>query len=415
MSALFFTGMMITVGYTNAQVCVPDPQYTQPGLYPDSIANLDSGMVGVLYSDTITAVVPTDTVDGSGNCCNPVAIDSMVITSIGGLPPGLSYQCEPPNCQFPGGTSACILISGTPTDTGTFSITADVTAYVECCLVLSSCLTCIQVPQSSVVNYYTIVISPSACPSPVADFTFTTFNLTADFTDASTTTGTTIWSWDFGDGSPVDSTQNPSHTYASDSIYNVCLTVTDSCGNNTYCDNVAVTSAPCTLSDSISSTDETIAGIKDGTATVVVSGGTPPYTFNWGIDTIVTTNTTSTITGLAPGDYSVTITDSDGCEKDAGPVTVGAGPSGIQSFDDLTKRVLVYPNPVVNELYIITSFDEQVIFIIYDIVGKQIKSVVIESKTTRVNTTELTEGMYIYQVLSKEGIMLNRGKFSIAK
>ena len=171
----------------------------------------------------------------------------------------------------------------------------------------------------------------------------------------------------------------------------------------------------CTLSDSISSTDETSDGIKDGTATVVVSGGTPPYTYNWGIDTIVTTDTTSTIVGLAPGNYSVTITDSAGCIRNAGPVTVSAGPAGIQPFEGLTNKVLVYPNPVVNELYIITPFDEQVIFTIYDIVGKQIKSVVIESKTTRVNTSEFAEGMYIYQIFSKKGIMLNRGKFSIAK
>ena len=45
------------------------------------------------------------------------------------------------------------------------------------------------------------------------------------------------WSWDFGDGSPLDNSQNPTHTYSSPNNYNVCLTVTDTngCNTNTYC------------------------------------------------------------------------------------------------------------------------------------------------------------------------------------
>ena len=83
-------------------------------------------------------------------------------------------------------------------------------------------------------------MNPGSCTAPVAGFTVTTTNLIADFTDTSATTGTTTWSWNFGDGSPVDNNQNPSHTYAADSTYNVCLTVTDSCGNITSCNNITV-------------------------------------------------------------------------------------------------------------------------------------------------------------------------------
>lgn len=39
------------------------------------------------------------------------------------------------------------------------------------------------------------------------------------------------WSWDFGDGSPSSSVENPSHTYALDGKYAAQLTVTDSVGN----------------------------------------------------------------------------------------------------------------------------------------------------------------------------------------
>jgi serine protease len=66
---------------------------------------------------------------------------------------------------------------------------------------------------------------------PTASFTFTTSDLTASFTDASTDSDGTIvsWSWDFGDGA-TSTAQNPSHTYAADGTYTVNLTVTDDDG-----------------------------------------------------------------------------------------------------------------------------------------------------------------------------------------
>jgi PKD repeat protein len=66
---------------------------------------------------------------------------------------------------------------------------------------------------------------------PTADFSFTTSELTADFTDSSTDSDGTIasWSWNFGDGSS-STDQNPSHTYAAADTYTVTLTVTDNDG-----------------------------------------------------------------------------------------------------------------------------------------------------------------------------------------
>ncbi len=55
---------------------------------------------------------------------------------------------------------------------------------------------------------------------------------TTDFIDQSVTGSGTItgWSWDFGDGSPIDNTQNPSHIYAMDGNYNVSLTIANDIG-----------------------------------------------------------------------------------------------------------------------------------------------------------------------------------------
>jgi len=56
-------------------------------------------------------------------------------------------------------------------------------------------------------------------------------------------------------------------------------------------------------------TDETCEGYNNGTATVIISGGTPPYVIQWSNG-----GTTEMITGLAPGTYYVTVTDVNGCE-----------------------------------------------------------------------------------------------------
>lgn len=77
-------------------------------------------------------------------------------------------------------------------------------------------------------------------------------------------------------------------------------------------------------------------GFNNGSATVTPSGGTPGYTYSWSPGG----QTTSTIQGLAPGIYTVTITDSHGCTGTAtaiipllgeGPATPGAitGPKSV--------------------------------------------------------------------------------------
>ncbi|MCI4567890.1 pre-peptidase C-terminal domain-containing protein [Lysobacter sp. CFH 32150] len=82
--------------------------------------------------------------------------------------------------------------------------------------------------------------------NPVANFTFTTSNLTATFTDSSTDSDGTIASrsWNFGD-STTSTTTNPSHTYAAAGTYSVALTVTDNGGaTNTITKSVTVTAPP---------------------------------------------------------------------------------------------------------------------------------------------------------------------------
>lgn len=71
----------------------------------------------------------------------------------------------------------------------------------------------------------------------------------------------------------------------------------------------------------ISSTDAT-CGSPDGTAAASVSGGTTPYTYLWS-----NSATTASITGLAPGNYLVTVTDANNC--------IATGMATVNSSSDL--------------------------------------------------------------------------------
>jgi len=61
-----------------------------------------------------------------------------------------------------------------------------------------------------------------------------------------------------------------------------------------------------------STTDVTCTGAMDGVAAVQASGGHPGYTYLWS-----TGDTTAVISGLGPGEMSVTVTDAEGCTDTA--------------------------------------------------------------------------------------------------
>ena len=78
-------------------------------------------------------------------------------------------------------------------------------------------------------------------------------------------------------------------------------------------DTIAIPVAdPAPLNISISSTNVLCNGNNNGTATASVSGGTPLYTYAWNNGAPL-----STVVGLSPGNYSLTVTDSKGCSGTA--------------------------------------------------------------------------------------------------
>jgi len=81
-------------------------------------------------------------------------------------------------------------------------------------------------------NAVIVPVVSNPIPNASATATEACLDQPNDFNDNSTVpTGTiTGWAWNFGDGSPVDNTQNPSHIYIAFGVYTVNLTVTSDQG-----------------------------------------------------------------------------------------------------------------------------------------------------------------------------------------
>ncbi len=94
------------------------------------------------------------------------------------------------------------------------------------------------------------------------------------------------------------------------------VTVTDADGS-TDSGSVTITNVG-PINPNASSTNETSVDGNDGTATSSAFGGSPPYTYEWSNG-----GNTQTITNLAPGLYTVTVTDTEGCTASQN-VTVNA-------------------------------------------------------------------------------------------
>ncbi|MFC5409367.1 hypothetical protein ACFPMF_08625 [Larkinella bovis] len=121
-------------------------------------------------------------------------------------------------------------------------------------------------------------------------------------------------------GSGATPTVSASAGVTQSGSYTVVVTDAAGCSGTAV---VPVVVANCCINFALNQvTSNAHCGQSDGGATITASGGTAPYTYAWSQGA-----STSVVSGLAPGSYSVVVTDAIGCSTTA-LVTIGnvAGP-----------------------------------------------------------------------------------------
>jgi hypothetical protein len=170
----FFLTLTLAFTFVGAQAqCIPDPQFTIAGIYPDSATGLPNAMVGQAYNEVITIIAPLDTTGSVGTITVPVIVQTIELTNVTGLPASFSYDCANSNCTFSGGATSCaVLSSSSPTiaEIGSHQIIFNTTTTVTV-----PSLGNITQTQDDIIDYYYINVSNAT--SVINQFNNFTFEL----------------------------------------------------------------------------------------------------------------------------------------------------------------------------------------------------------------------------------------------
>ena len=131
MKKLLLLTLSIGVAIFSYGQCSPDTDFgVQPfGVAPDTIVNFLSGDINSMYVQQIDVKVP---VDGGFAGMPFIMVDSAQVLSVEGLPDGLTLECTgnaATPCTYLAGTTGCAVISGIPTEAGTFELTMILQVY----------------------------------------------------------------------------------------------------------------------------------------------------------------------------------------------------------------------------------------------------------------------------------------------
>jgi PKD repeat protein len=246
----------------------------------------------------------------------------------------------------------------------------------------------------------TICQAVAVCGVNSASFLSSSSGLNTNFMDMSTG-AVDNWFWDFGDAG-TSTSQSPAHTYAAPGTYNVCLIVSNNCGNaDTICQMVTV----CNLGVAAFTytTDEDSIMVTDAS-----TGGIMSWFWDFGDSTTSTLQNPGTHYYATGGIYTICLitTDSCGiqdttCVQDTILITgYNVNVAGINS---------VYPNPATTELTVELWWNVPNDIEIYDATGNLVyRQNAMTGSVIRIDINDLSTGLYTLRVTNKGGTTVRR-------
>ncbi len=184
--------------------------------------------------------------------------------------------------------------------------------------------------------------------------------------------------------------------------YNVSATDANGCSGTV---SVSISNSQGTVTLTTSSINASSQTATDGTASVIASGGTAPYTYSWSNGATAANNS-----GVAPGSYSATVTDANGCSATTS-VTVGF----TVGIEDLANglNLGVFPNPTKGNVNVSIELRENrnVSIEVFNVLGKIVAQA--ELGNTRnaqqtISLAEFSDGLYFVKVNYDNHIAVRR-------
>lgn len=170
----------VMLSSAHAQTCVRDSTvllydsvYISPAPYTTNNPNYNLAVacIGQPYNQSFTIDVPTQ--------FNYLGIQVTIINAnmpttgaISGLPSGITYLCDPPNCVFNASTLGCVLLYGTPNNPAQAPDTSDLVISANILGIVFGSQQTIPVAFPGPIapgNYYLILRTAAGCASAAYD------------------------------------------------------------------------------------------------------------------------------------------------------------------------------------------------------------------------------------------------------
>ncbi len=233
--------------------------------------------------------------------------------------------------------------------------------------------------------------------APVASFTYMDNGSDGiDFTDQSTNMPSSH-AWDFGDGT-TSNEANPTHIYTQTGTYEVCMTVTNLGGTDTYCETIMVVVAPMA---SFSNMD----GANDGDVSFTDLSTNEPTSWSWDFgDGITSTEQNPMHTYASEDTYTVCLTasNSSGSDTYCADVTVTFTTSIFTPKNEVALEI--FPNPADDFVQIkIEENTGHYELVIFDAIGREVSSLDhLRSGDNTVFLQDLSQGNYYFKIINIE-------------
>lgn len=188
---------------------------------------------------------------------------------------------------------------------------------------------------------------------------------------------------------------------------NYILMVTDSSGCKELDTITIVEPLPISLTSSV--TNASTVTSNDGAIDLTVSGGTPPYTYYWWTS-FGFTDSIQDLDSISTGNYSVLVTDSNGCVDSLIDIYVGFGTS-VQSLNSNNEFIKIYPNPADNFFVIDLNnyyYTKNIYLEVYSPLGQLVFKKNIITPKTIINTSKIKKGFYFIYLESQNNNYIDK-------